>query len=109
TRRCSVGRSSQASAPPRHTGAGCSPSRPRGDGVNLPGAPPPRLPELTRAQDRLTFLYLERSVVHRDANAITATDERGTVHIPAATLGALLLGPGVTVSHQAMMLLAESG
>lgn len=77
--------------------------------MNLPGAPPPRLPELTRAQDRLTFLYLERSVVHRDANAITATDERGTVHIPAATLGALLLGPGVTVSHQAMMLLAESG
>src|SRR5690606_32214929 len=57
----------------------------------------------------MTFLYLERCVVHRDANAITATDERGTVHIPAASLGALLLGPGVTVSHQAMVLLAESG
>ncbi|GEA81734.1 type I-E CRISPR-associated endonuclease Cas1e [Cellulomonas uda] len=74
-----------------------------------PGPRPPRLAELTRAQDRLTFLYLERCIVHRESNAITATDERGTVHIPAASLGALLLGPGVNVSHQAMMLLAESG
>jgi CRISPR-associated protein Cas1 len=64
---------------------------------------------LTRAQDRLTFVYLEYCTVHRDANAITAEDARGVVHIPAATLGALLLGPGTTVTQQAMMLLAESG
>jgi CRISPR-associated protein Cas1 len=57
----------------------------------------------------MTFLYLERCVVHRESNAITATDERGTVHIPAASIGALLFGPGVQVSHQAVMLLAESG
>ncbi len=75
----------------------------------IPGAPPPSLGDLTRAQDRISFIYLERCVVHRDSNAITATDERGTVHIPAASLGALLLGPGTNVSHQAMMLLAESG
>ena len=75
----------------------------------VPGARPPTLGELTRAQDRLSFLYLERCVVHRESGAITATDDRGTIHIPAATLGALLLGPGTRVSHQAMMLLAESG
>jgi len=75
----------------------------------IPGTRPPDLSELTRAQDRMTFLYLERCIVHRESNAITATDERGTVHIPAASLGALLFGPGVQVSHQAMMLLAESG
>ncbi len=75
----------------------------------IPGTPPSKLPELVRAQDRLSFLYLERCVIHRDANAITAADERGTVHIPAASLGALLLGPGTTVSHQAMALLADSG
>ncbi|HEY4753852.1 MAG TPA: CRISPR-associated endonuclease Cas1, partial [Candidatus Limnocylindrales bacterium] len=57
----------------------------------------------------MTFLYLEHAVVSRDASAITATDERGTVHVPAATLGALLLGPGTNVTHQAMVLLAESG
>lgn len=73
------------------------------------GTPPPSLPELVRAQDRMTFIYLEHCRVSRDANAITSTDERGTVHIPAAALGALLLGPGTTVTQQAMMLLAESG
>ncbi|MFV0459085.1 MAG: type I-E CRISPR-associated endonuclease Cas1e [Actinomycetales bacterium] len=71
--------------------------------------PPPELPELVRAQDRLSFVYLERCIIHRDGNAITATDDQGQVHIPAASLGALLLGPGCNVSHPAMMLLAESG
>ncbi|HRN28092.1 MAG TPA: type I-E CRISPR-associated endonuclease Cas1e [Terrimesophilobacter sp.] len=74
-----------------------------------PGAPPPDLTELVRAEDRISFIYLERAIVHRDQNAITATDERGVVHIPAASLGALLLGPGTNVTHQAMLLLAESG
>lgn len=74
----------------------------------MQGRPAARPSELARVQDRISFVYLERCVVHRDANAITATDERGTVHIPSATLGALLLGPGTRVSHQAMVLLAES-
>lgn len=82
---------------------------PRGGVKPIPGAKPVPLGQLVRAQDRLSFIYLEHCVVHRDANAITARDRKGTVHIPAATLGALLLGPGTTVSQQAMMLLAESG
>lgn len=75
----------------------------------ISGTPPPELGQLVRAQDRLSFIYLERCTVHRDGNAITATDERGMVHIPSATLGALLLGPGTRVTHQAMTLMAESG
>lgn len=75
----------------------------------ISGARPPDLPDLVRAQDRMTFIYLEHCRIHREANAITATDERGIVHIPAAALGALLLGPGTTVTQQAMVLMAESG
>ncbi|MBW3084717.1 CRISPR-associated endonuclease Cas1 [Austwickia sp. TVS 96-490-7B] len=75
----------------------------------VPGMPPPDLGQLVRAQDRISFIYVERCTVHRDGNAVTATDERGIVHIPSASLGALLLGPGTRVTHQAMMLLAESG
>ncbi|MEV0356893.1 type I-E CRISPR-associated endonuclease Cas1e [Nocardia sp. NPDC050697] len=74
-----------------------------------PAARPIGIGELVRAKDRLSFIYLERATVHRDGNAITATDENGVVHIPAATIGALLLGPGTRVTHQAMLLLAESG
>lgn len=65
--------------------------------------------ELARAADRISFLYLDRCVVNRDSNAITATDERGTVHIPAAAVGALLLGPGTTITHQAVALMSDSG
>lgn len=75
----------------------------------IPGTRPSEIHDLVRAEDRLSFVYLERCTIHRDANAITATDERGVIHIPAAALGALLLGPGTRVTHQAMMLLADSG
>ncbi|MGV7354127.1 type I-E CRISPR-associated endonuclease Cas1e [Mycobacterium kansasii] len=70
---------------------------------------PTHSPELVRVSDRISFLYLDRCVVTRDSNAITATDERGTVHLPAASVGVLLLGPGTTLTHQAIMLMADSG
>jgi CRISP-associated protein Cas1 len=76
---------------------------------SAPGPPPTQPRDLVRATDRVSFVYLERCTVHRDGNAITATDERGVVHIPSAVIGALLLGPGTRVTHQAMLLLAESG
>ena len=75
----------------------------------VPGPPPVGVRELIRAQDRVSFVYLERCTVHRDGNAITATDEQGVIHLPAATLGTMLLGPGTRVTHQAMTLMAESG
>ncbi|MBE1877450.1 type I-E CRISPR-associated endonuclease Cas1e [Myceligenerans pegani] len=77
--------------------------------MNLPGTRPAKITELARVQDRMTFVYIERAVISREDGAITSEDGHGTVHIPAASLGALLLGPGTTVSQQAMVLLAESG
>ncbi|GIJ52216.1 CRISPR-associated endonuclease Cas1 [Virgisporangium aliadipatigenens] len=77
--------------------------------MKIPGVPPAELPDLNRAEDRISFIYLERSVIHRDSNALTATDDRGTVHIPAATIGALLLGPGTSITHEAIALLADHG
>ncbi|MFC3996819.1 type I-E CRISPR-associated endonuclease Cas1e [Nocardiopsis sediminis] len=65
--------------------------------------------ELTRVADRVSFVYLERCTVHRDANAITAEDGDGITHIPSATIGTLLLGPGTRVTHQAMSVLGECG
>ncbi|MEU2941777.1 type I-E CRISPR-associated endonuclease Cas1e [Nocardiopsis alba] len=65
--------------------------------------------ELTRAEDRSSFVYLERCVIHREDNAITAEDGEGVRYIPGATIGTLLLGPGTRVTHQAMALLGDSG
>ncbi|MFE4687544.1 type I-E CRISPR-associated endonuclease Cas1e [Streptomyces sp. NPDC056721] len=65
--------------------------------------------QLTRTGKRLSFVYLERCTVHRDANAITAQDADGTTHIPSATISTLLLGPGTRITHQAMSVLGETG
>ncbi len=77
--------------------------------MKIPGVPPAELADLNRVQDRLSFIYLERCVIHRDSNAITTTDDKGIIHIPAATVGVLLLGPGTSITQQAMMLLADNG
>ena len=65
--------------------------------------------ELTRMADRISFIYLERCTLHREDNAITAEDADGVTHIPSATIGTLLLGPGTRVTHQAMSLLGDTG
>lgn len=75
----------------------------------MKGAAPATSRQLFRVEDRITFLHLERCTVSRDSNAITATDQQGTVHIPAATVSAVLLGPGTRVTHHAIMLLAQCG
>lgn len=75
----------------------------------IPGTPPSQVGQLSRVTDRITFLYLEHAIVHRDSNAITVRDERGVIHVPAATVASVMLGPGTSISHQAMMLLADSG
>lgn len=65
--------------------------------------------ELQPVSARVSFVYVERAVVHRDSNAITAIDDAGTVHIPAASISVLLLGPGTRITHQAVLLAASSG
>ncbi|WP_260640602.1 type I-E CRISPR-associated endonuclease Cas1e [Streptomyces angustmyceticus] len=77
--------------------------------TTIGGCPASTPRQLTRVGDRLSFVYLERCVVHRDANALTAEDAEGVRHIPSATIGALLLGPGTRITHQAMAVLGESG
>lgn len=75
----------------------------------IPGAPPPDIGDLTRATDRLSFIYLEHTSISRDSDAITATDEQGTIHIPAATIATILLGPGTSITHHALMLAFDCG
>ena len=71
--------------------------------------PPLERVALPRVTDRLSFLYVERCVIHRDQNSLTVRDEKGTVRVPVASITTLLLGPGTSVSHQAVSLAAECG
>lgn len=69
----------------------------------------PDIQALPRVQDRLTFLYLEHCQISREDSAITAKSMSGTVHIPAAQISVLMLGPGTTVTHRAMELIGDAG
>lgn len=75
----------------------------------IPGIKKPELQALPQIRDRMSFLYLERCLINRQDGAITVTDSRGTVHVPAASLSVLMLGPGTNVSHRAMELIGNSG
>jgi len=75
----------------------------------IPGIKKPELQALPQIRDRMSFLYLEHCLINRQDGAITVTDARGTVHVPAASLGVLLLGPGTNVSHRAMELIGNAG
>ena len=64
---------------------------------------------LPQVKDRMTFLYLEHCTLGRQDGAITVTDEKGIVQIPAAGISVLLLGPGTRVTHRAMELMGDTG
>lgn len=69
----------------------------------------PDLQALPQVKDRMTFLYLEHCTLERQDGAIMVTDENGVVHIPAAAISVLLLGPGTRVTHRAMELMGDTG
>lgn len=73
------------------------------------GTPPPDIVALARAEDRLSFLYVERCKIGRDENAITVFDAEGATYVPSATLSVLMLGPGSSITHDAMTVIGESG
>jgi len=75
----------------------------------MQGAVPPSSSELFRSSNRLSFVYVEHATISRADSAVTFVKEEGVVHCPAASLSALLLGPGTRITHQAMALLGECG
>ena len=77
--------------------------------AEMPGMIRPEIQALPQAKDRMTFLYLEHCTLGRQDGAITVTDEKGVVHVPAAAIYVLLLGPGTRVTHRAMELMGDSG
>lgn len=77
--------------------------------ADMPGMLRPELQALPQIGDRMSFLYLERCVLNRQDSAITVTDDRGCVFVPAAAISVLLLGPGTKVTHRAMELIGDAG
>jgi CRISP-associated protein Cas1 len=68
----------------------------------------PPLDTLTPAKDRWTPIYLEHGRIEVDDAAIKWIDSKGKTYlIPIATVSALILGPGTTVTHAAIKTAAQ--
>lgn len=58
---------------------------------------------LPQVKDKYPFLYLERGRLEIDDSSIKWIDsENNVVPLPVATLNALLLGPGTSITHEAV-------
>lgn len=64
---------------------------------------------LPQIKDKYPFIYLERGRLEIDDSSIKWIDAEGQViPIPVATLNCLLLGPGTSVTHEAIKIAASS-
>jgi len=69
----------------------------------------PPLETLTPARDRWTPLYLEHGrLVVDDSSVKWIGSDRTVLRIPVATVSALMLGPGTTVTHAAIKACSDS-
>jgi CRISPR-associated protein Cas1 len=67
------------------------------------------LHELPKLRDSLSYLYVEHAIVDRKDSSIEYIQNAGRVQVPVAVLCVLMLGPGTSISHAAVKVLAESG
>jgi len=67
------------------------------------------LHELPKLRDSLSYLYIEHAIVERKDSSIEFIQKAGRTQAPVAALCVLMLGPGTSISHAAIKVLAESG
>ena len=61
---------------------------------------------LPQVKDKYPFLYLERGRLEIDDSSVKWIDSEGSVvRLPCAVLNCLLLGPGVSITHEAVKVL----
>jgi len=64
---------------------------------------------LPKFSDGWSYLYVEHCRIDREARAVAIHDESGRVPVPCANLALLMLGPGVSITHAAISVLADHG
>lgn len=65
--------------------------------------------ELSRLEDSLSYLYVDKAVVERDVNSIVILQSNERIPVPISSLTVLMLGPGTNLTHAAMKVIADSG
>ncbi len=64
---------------------------------------------LPKLRDSISHMYVEHARVDKEARSIAFHDKEGVTEIPASSLTLLMLGPGTSITHQAIKVLADAG
>ncbi|MHA1370815.1 MAG: type I-E CRISPR-associated endonuclease Cas1e [Promethearchaeota archaeon] len=67
------------------------------------------LHELPRLDDGLSYVYFEHCRIEQDGRAICLYDKSGKTPVPCSGIALVMLGPGTSITHMAVRVLAESG
>jgi CRISPR-associated protein Cas1 len=67
------------------------------------------LHELPKLRDSLSYLYVEHAILDKKQQAIEYIRKDGRTLIPTANLSVLMLGPGTSITHAAINILASNG
>lgn len=64
---------------------------------------------LPKVRDSWSYLYVEHARIDQDDKAIAIHDVEGKTPVPATALSLLMLGPGTSITHAAISVLAKTG
>lgn len=64
---------------------------------------------LPKVRDSWSYLYVEHKKIDQEDKAIALHDKSGKIAVPCASLTVLLLGPGTSITHAAVKVLADNG
>jgi len=64
---------------------------------------------LPKLRDSYSYVYLEHAKIDKSAQSIAFYDKEGVTEIPASSLTSLMLGPGTSITHEAVKTLAGNG
>lgn len=67
------------------------------------------LHELPKLRDSLSYHYVEHAILDKKQQAIEYVQKDGRTLIPTANLSVLMLGPGTSITHAAVNILARTG
>jgi CRISPR-associated protein Cas1 len=67
------------------------------------------LHSIPKVRDRISYLYAEHARIDKEVQAIAIHDAMGMTPVPCAGLTLLMLGPGVSITHAAILTLADCG
>lgn len=67
------------------------------------------LQELPKLKDSISYIYAEHSIIERMDSAIVLISKEGRIPIPISATTCLLIGPGTSVTHEAIRVMTENG